>query len=790
MNRSRLLVLAMAFSVGALLIVPFAGAVPPAVSITGGTSGVINTNSASFDFTVDDPDATVECDVGQGFSPCSSGVSYSSLSEGSHTFTVRATNLALEVNSDSVSFAVDTTGPSLSLPNVTKDVNDVASTTVTYSPSGSDPHGPVNVTCTPASGSTFSLGTVSVSCTGTDGLGNSSSGSFTVTVRDVTAPVITSPGNITDTVNGATSKVESFTVTANAGTPTCSPASGSSFPLGSTTVTCHSTDASSNVGTATFSVTISDNQLPTLTLPGNKTVQSPLGANVNVTYSVSGSDGGLSLTPSCSPASGSSFALGTTHVNCSVTDLASNTKTGSFDVIVVDTTAPTVSISGGPTGTVGSGDASFSFSANEGSTACAIDGGGFSACSSSASYSGLGDGAHTFQVKATDASNNSNTASRSWTVDLTPPTFSAPSGMTVEANGPDGAIVTYSVTAADNGVPLLPSAVNCSPASATKFPIGTTTVTCTAADTFGNTGTASFGVQVRDSTPPRIIAGDITVTATSPAGIKKTENPIASYIDSLRASDLVSNVVAVVADAPDVFPVGQTPLRLRAVDRAGNSARRTIVVTVLPVGRDAPPPPDLTPPADVTGLKVTTGDHTAALSWTPPVAKDLASIEVRMTESGGTVPTRVVSRGIRSSTSVVGLKNGVEYRFLVVSIDTAGNESRGAVVLAVPEAKLLVSPKAGTKVTSPPLLRWAPVPGATYYNVQLYVGKAKVLSAWPTRSQMKLARAWTYGSVKRKLAVGTYTWYVWPGFGARADVKYGKLRGKSSFVVVSPASNA
>ena len=161
-----------------------------------------------------------------------------------------------------------------------------------------------------------------------------------------------------------------------------------------------------------------------------------------------------------------------------------------------------------------------------------------------------------------------------------------------------------------------------------------------------------------------------------------------------------------------------------------------------------------------------------------------------MTESGGTVPTRVVSRGIRSSTSVVGLKNGVEYRFLVVSIDTAGNESRGAVVLAVPEAKLLVSPKAGTKVTSPPLLRWAPVPGATYYNVQLYVGKAKVLSAWPTRSQMKLARAWTYGSVKRKLAVGTYTWYVWPGFGARADVKYGKLRGKSSFVVVSPASNA
>jgi len=29
-----------------------------------------------------------------------------------------------------------------------------------------------------------------------------------------------------------------------------------------------------------------------------------------------------------------------------------------------------------------------------------------------------------------------------------------------------------------------------------------------------------------------------------------------------------------------------------------------------------------------------------------------------------------------------------------------------------------------------------------------------------------------------------YTWYVWPGIGARAAVKYGDLLGRSSFVVV------
>ena len=64
--------------------------------------------------------------------------------------------------------------------------------------------------------------------------------------------------------------------------------------------------------------------------------------------------------------------------------------------------------------------------------------------------------------------------------------------LTVEANGPTGSVVTYTVTAADDGVPLLPSAVSCSPASGARFPIATTTVTCTAADSLGNSGSTSF----------------------------------------------------------------------------------------------------------------------------------------------------------------------------------------------------------------------------------------------------------------------------------------------------------
>ena len=125
----------------------------------------------------------------------------------------------------------------------------------------------------------------------------------------------------------------------------------------------------------------------------------------------------------------------------------------------------------------------------------------------------------------------------------------------------------------------------------------------------------------------------------------------------------------------------------------------------------------------------------------------------------------------------------------MTTVDKAGNESRGAVVLATPKAVLLVSPKPGTKVSKPPQLRWAPTPNASYYNVQLFRGKVKILSAWPTRARIQLGRTWMYDKARRTLTRGTYTWYVWPGFGPRIDVKYGTVIGKSTFVMVAPKSD-
>ena len=85
-----------------------------------------------------------------------------------------------------------------------------------------------------------------------------------------------------------------------------------------------------------------------------------------------------------------------------------------------DTTPPDTVINSGPSGTVKTRDASFTFSSTEPSSTfeCSLDGAAFSACSSPKQYTGLANGSHTFKVRATDAAGNTDQspASRTWKV--------------------------------------------------------------------------------------------------------------------------------------------------------------------------------------------------------------------------------------------------------------------------------------------------------------------------------------------------------------------------------------
>ncbi|MBI3949375.1 MAG: HYR domain-containing protein [Acidobacteria bacterium] len=118
------------------------------------------------------------------------------------------------------------------------------------------PCGPV--TCIPASGSFFSVGTTTVTCTPAAG----PSCSFTVTVVDNTPPTITCPADITVGGNLTTGgAVVTYVATAMdncdaAPTVSCTPASGNFFPFGTTTVSCTATDDSSNSAMCSFTVTV------------------------------------------------------------------------------------------------------------------------------------------------------------------------------------------------------------------------------------------------------------------------------------------------------------------------------------------------------------------------------------------------------------------------------------------------------------------------------------------------------------------------------------------------------
>jgi len=119
----------------------------------------------------------------------------------------------------------------------------------------------------------------------------------------------------------------------------CTPASGSLFPLGSTTVHCTATD-SNGTGTLDFVVLVTDTTPPELTVPDDITTTNPV---VSFTATATDNIDGP-LTPVCTPASGSTFEVGTTEVVCVATDSSLNETVKSFFVTVLaDTTPPVVS---------------------------------------------------------------------------------------------------------------------------------------------------------------------------------------------------------------------------------------------------------------------------------------------------------------------------------------------------------------------------------------------------------------------------------------------------------------
>jgi hypothetical protein len=162
---------------------------------------------------------------------------------------------------------------------------------------------------------------------------------------------------------------------------------------------------------------------------------------------------------------------------------------------VVDLTPPETSITAGPSGLEPVASASFSFSSNEpdATFACSLDGAPFAPCTSPFAVAGLGQGEHTFAVRAIDLAGHVDPtpATRTWTVDTIPPDVTISAG---PANGSaSGPRVSFVFAASDgtltcslDGRPF----TACASPAAFSLPAGTHELRIRATDLAGNTETA------------------------------------------------------------------------------------------------------------------------------------------------------------------------------------------------------------------------------------------------------------------------------------------------------------
>ena len=134
---------------------------------------------------------------------------------------------------------------------------------------------------------------------------------------------------------------------------------------------------------------------------------------------------------------------------------------------------------------------------------------------------------------------------------------------------------------------------------------------------------------------------------------------------------------------------------------------------------------------------------------------------------------RLVDRRIK-------LRN-VEYWYEVAVFDQAGN--RAAQTVGLRPVGGIFAPIEGAVVRRPPLVSWSPVKSARFYNLQLWRGKAKVLTTWVRAPKLTLRQRWTFEGKQRALVNGRYKAYVWAALGTPAKPRYGKLLGQVGFVV-------
>ncbi|MGZ8831480.1 MAG: hypothetical protein ACXW2Q_14010 [Thermoanaerobaculia bacterium] len=351
----------------------------------------------------------------------------------------------------------------------------------------------------------------------------------------------------------------------------------------STVVAIDSSSVTRRIGPAFFDV-VADPiaAAPLLGMPEVVIAEAQSPAGANVTFSVYG----LSFvdptpTITCDHASGSLFSLGTTRVGCTASDSFGSTS-GEFFVVVTDTVAPELHVPA--SFSTDNPVVTFTVTATD-----AIDGPLTPACSP-ASGSTFAEGVTEVVCSVTDSRANTAVGRFNVTVNFAP-VLTLPADFSVEATGPNGAMVSY-VATAERGT------ITCTPPSGATFHLGPTIVQCSATGP-GGTTTGSFTVTVVDTTPPLIVRITAFPAILWPPNHKMIPVTFQVVAVDLVSSTLVSHITSIISNqsedghgdgntSPDWRITGALTADLRA-ERAGDSDRiyTITIVTIDESGNQA-----------------------------------------------------------------------------------------------------------------------------------------------------------------------------------------------------------
>lgn len=413
---------------------------------------------------------------------------------------------------------------------------------------------------------------------------------------------------------GAIVTFSTGTANGNCGTVTSDPASGTFFPVGTTTV---EVESSVGGGTCSFAVTVIDSPSPTITCPENQTVAAPSGqgeATVSVGLpDATGDDVVIGSERSDERPVTDPYPIGTTTIQWSATDEFDRQAFCTQTIVVTSEDTPTITCPSNKSFNATSG---CEYTATPAQIGTPTTTGAASApgepCPVSAPCAVRSDGlalTDPFPAGQTTitwtATNGAGSASCAQIItvvgdDDDPPTLVVPASITTSTDqcsvllDSENFVATAedncsaSVTISRTGMPQVACPIPGNPGrmcDSFVFPTGTTVITYTATDSNGNTATGTQTVTVSENpnTNPTITAPQDLPVYTGPDATTCGVFIGDATLGSATANDNCAGVTVTRTGVPagNIFPLGPTTITYTATDRVGNTAIDTQVVTVI-----------------------------------------------------------------------------------------------------------------------------------------------------------------------------------------------------------------